>query len=55
MPKLTLASGVLFLVLAILVLAFASGLRRWYSGIFFAVLAIVLFRHAWRSRPSEEA
>jgi hypothetical protein len=41
MKKLSVVLGVIFLLLAVIVLVFASGLRRWYSGIFFAILGTV--------------
>jgi hypothetical protein len=38
--------GVIALVIAVIVFVFASGARRIYSGIFFAVLGIVLLSQA---------
>ena len=55
MRKVAFVSGVICLVLTIIVLVFADGLRRWYSGIFFAFMAVVMFLNAWRwRRPVEE-
>ena len=53
--KATLVLGVLCIVLALIILVFASGLRRWYSGIFFALIGTVslLNGRRWR-RASEE-
>ena len=42
MSKVALVSGILCIVLAVKVFVFADGLRRWYSGIFFAVTGTVL-------------
>ena len=55
MRRVALVSGVICLVVAIIVFAFAHGLRRWYSGIFFVFMAAVMFLNAWRwRRPVEE-
>ena len=48
--KLALISGVLWIVLAVIVFIFADGLRRWYSGIFFALLGTVTLINALRWR-----
>jgi hypothetical protein len=48
----TLVSGGLFVVLAVAVLLWADGLRRWYSGIFLAVVGTVMMVNALRPRPS---
>jgi hypothetical protein len=41
MSKVGLVCGILFIVLAVIVFVFADGLRRWYSGIFFAIIGTV--------------
>jgi membrane protein implicated in regulation of membrane protease activity len=40
--NLTLVLGILFIVLAVIVFALAEGLRKWYSGIFFMILGVVM-------------
>ena len=40
--------GIVSLALALLIFAFAEGYRRLYSGIFFAVLGVVLLVNAKR-------
>ena len=50
MSKLALVLGVLFILLALIILVFADGLRRWYSGIFFAIIGTVILVNALRSR-----
>ena len=47
MRNVALVSGVLFVVLAVIVFVFADGLRRWYSGAFFALLGVVTLLNAW--------
>jgi len=54
MNKVALWIGVLFTVFAVVVFLFADGLRRWYSGIFFAVLGIATLWGAWRARGGTE-
>jgi hypothetical protein len=49
MSKAGLVCGILFIVLAVIVLAFADGPRRWYSGIFFAILAAATLVNALRA------
>lgn len=46
MRKVALVLGVLFIVLALIILVFAEGLRRWYSGIFFAIVGTVTLLNA---------
>jgi uncharacterized membrane protein len=46
--------GIILLVLAVVVLVFASGPRRWYSGLFFAVMGLVALANASRLRDSAE-
>jgi hypothetical protein len=41
MKKVPVVLGVFFLLLAVIVFVFANGLRRWYSGIFFAIIGTV--------------
>jgi hypothetical protein len=41
MSKVALVFGILFIVLAVVIFVFADGLRRWYSGIFFALIGTV--------------
>jgi uncharacterized membrane protein len=48
--KVVLVFGILFAVLAVIVLVFAHGLRRWYSGIFFAIMGTVMLSNALRWR-----
>jgi len=38
MKKALAVLGVIFLLLAVIVMVFARGLRRWYSGLFFAII-----------------
>ena len=42
MCKVGLICGIVFVVLAVIVFVFADGLRRWYSGVFFAILGTTL-------------
>jgi hypothetical protein len=55
MSKVGLVLGVLFLVLAVIILVFADGLRRWYSGVFFAIIGTVTLLNTlhWRRSPKE--
>jgi hypothetical protein len=48
----TLIIGIAFIALAVVIFVFADGLRRWYSGGFFAVMgaAILLGRTRWMGR-----
>ena len=52
MNKVTLVIGLLCFVAAVTVFVFADGLRRWYSGIFFAIIgtATLLNTLHWRRR-----
>lgn len=43
MRKSVMILGLLFFGLGIVVLVFADGLRRWYSGIFFILIGAVAF------------
>ena len=42
--------SILCILLAVVVFVFAEGLRRWYSGIFFVIIGIVLLVNALRWR-----
>ena len=55
MNKVTLFSGILCIVLALIVFVFADGLRRWYSGVFFAIIGVVMLLNAlrWRRNADE--
>lgn len=52
MNKLALVVGILCCVAAVVIFIFADGARRWYSGIFFAVLGGVTLAQALRWRRS---
>jgi len=47
MQKSSIVAGMIALVLGIAILFFAEGLRRFYSGLFFMLMGLVLL---WRSR-----
>ena len=51
MKRMNLIVGIIFSLLAIIVFVFADGLRRWYSGVFFAIIAVVMILNAmgWRN------
>jgi hypothetical protein len=55
MSKLALVTGILCCVLAVIIFIFADGLRRWYSGIFFALIGVVTLLQAarWRRDAGE--
>ena len=55
MRRAALVAGILCIVLTVIVFVFADGLRRWYSGIFFAFMGTVLLVNAmrWRRAPDE--
>jgi len=55
MSKIAFFFGILCIVLAVVVFVFAEGLRRWYSGIFFAILGTVTLVSAvrWRRDADE--
>ena len=42
MNRFQLVMGLICLVLAVVILIFADGLRRWYSGGFFLLLGVVM-------------
>jgi hypothetical protein len=50
MSKVALISGILCIILAVIVFVFADGLRRWYSGVFFAMMGALLLTNAVRWR-----
>lgn len=50
MSKMALVLGVLCIVASVIVLVFADGLRRWYSGVFFAFLGVLMLLNAKRWR-----
>lgn len=55
MKKASAVLGVIFLLLAVIVLVFASGLRRWYSGLFFAFIGVASLLNAfYRGGAAEE-
>ena len=54
MRKWVLILGIILLVLAVVVFVFASGLRRWYSGLFFVIMGLVAVTNASRLRGSEK-
>lgn len=54
MSKVALVLGILCVVLAVMVFALADGPRRWYRGIFFAIMGIVMFTSAWRWRHAHD-
>jgi type IV secretory pathway TrbD component len=44
MRKMAFFSGIVFVVLGLVILIFAEGARRWYSGIFFEMIGgVTLF------------
>jgi hypothetical protein len=55
MSKVALFSGIVLIALAVIVFVFADGLRRWYSGIFFAIMGTAVLVNAlrWRRTPDE--
>ncbi len=50
MSKMALVSGIVCIVMAVIVFTFAEGLRRWYSGGFFALMATVMLVNSLRWR-----
>lgn len=53
MKKISLVAGIACFVLALIIFIFASGLRRFYSGLFFVVIGVVMVWNA-RGGSSEE-
>jgi len=43
-----LATGIISIVFSVIILNFSDGMRRWYSGSFFALIGIVMLYNAWR-------
>ena len=54
MSKVALVFGILCVVLAVIVFVFADGLRRYYSGIFFAIMGTVMLVNALRWRHGDD-
>ncbi len=54
MSKLALVVGILCIVVTVIVFVLADGPRRWYSGIFFAVMGTVLLVNAVRRRRNTD-
>lgn len=54
MNKMAFFVGILCIVLAIVIFIFSDGLRRWYSGIFFALLGTVMLVNAKRWRRDSD-
>ena len=50
MSKVALISGILCILMAVIVFIFADGLRRWYSGLFFTVMGLVMLVNTLRWR-----
>lgn len=50
MNKMAVAIGILCIAIAVIVLVFAEGLRRWYSGIFFMLMGTIMLINALRWR-----
>lgn len=51
MKRTSLVIGVLCLAVAAVVFVFTDGARRWYSGLFFAILGVAMLVTALRVRP----
>lgn len=55
MSKVGMVTGILLLVLALVIFVFGEGLRRWYSGMFFALIGTVTLMNTLRwCRASKE-
>lgn len=56
MSKVALITAILCVVVAVVVFVVTDGLRRWYSGIFFAVMALVMLVNTlrWRRVADEQ-
>ena len=50
MSKIASTTGVVCIVLAVIVLVSVDGLRRWYSGLFFAITGTVMLVNGARWR-----
>jgi hypothetical protein len=44
--KLYLLIAIIFFILSVIILVFADGLRRWYSGGFFLIMGVVVISKA---------
>jgi hypothetical protein len=47
MRKVAVVLGVIFLLLSVIIFVLADGLRRWYSGIFFAIIGTATLLNAF--------
>ena len=54
MNKLALVIGILCCVVAVVIFIFADGMRRWYSGIFFALIGTVTLVRTLRLRRGSD-
>jgi len=54
MNKLALIVGILCCLVAAIIFVFAEGLRRWYSGVFFALIGVFTILQAARWRRSTD-
>jgi len=56
MSKVALITAIVCIVMAVVVFIFADGLRRWYSGIFFAVMGLAMLVNTlrWRRVANEQ-
>jgi hypothetical protein len=54
MDRLVLVAGILSLALSAVIFILADGLRRWYSGGFFALIGIVMLVNHFRWRRNRE-
>ena len=50
LSKVTLVSAVVCIALAVTIIVYADGLRRWYSGGFFAIMGAAMLVSAMRWR-----
>ena len=48
MSKVALVASILCLLMAVIVFVLVEGLRRWYSGIFFTVMGLVMLVNTLR-------
>ncbi len=48
MSKIAFVTAILCILMAVIVFVFAEGLRRWYSGIFFTVMGLVMLVNTLR-------
>lgn len=54
MSKLAWVVAILSIILAVVIFVFADGLRRWYSGAFFAIIGTVMLVNALRWRRTAD-